>query len=82
MEEYLQKIFDDSFDEAFEHFMMRKRKDPEFNKAFLEGLLESLYVRQGNNQDGRGQAKDMYQSGLIAAAELVLADWDKPDDGL
>ena len=76
MDEYLQEIFDDSYDNALAYFTLRRREDPAFDRAFLQGLLESLYVRQGNNWDGRGQAKDMSLSGMIAAAELVLAQWD------
>ena len=76
MDEYLQEIFDDSYDNAFAYFNLRKREDDTFTRSFLEGLLESLYVRQGNNWDGRGQAKDMSLSGMIAAAEAVLERWD------
>lgn len=76
MDEFLQKVYDDAFDEAFGYFSSRRQWDAEFTKTYLEGLLESLYVRQGNNWDGRGQAKDMAQSGMIAAAELTLAQWD------
>ena len=78
MDEYLQQAFDDSFDDAYEYFLYRKQNDREFSRDFLQGLLESLYVRQGNNWDGRGQAKDLAQSGMIAAAEMVLQQWDEP----
>ena len=80
MEEYLQRIYDDAFDEAMEHFATRKQGDESFTKTFLQGLLESLYVRQGNNWDGRGQARDMAQSAMIAAAEIVLTQWDTAEE--
>ncbi len=76
MDEYLQEIYDDSFDNAFSYYILRRREDPDFTKESLQGLMESLYVRQGNNWDGRGQAKEMSLSGMIAAGELVLAQWD------
>ncbi len=77
MEEYLQQVYEDAFDNAYAHFTLRKQEDPAFTKEFLQGLLDSMYTRQGNNWDGRGQAKDMMQSGMIAAAELVLTEWSQ-----
>lgn len=79
MDEYLEQIFNDSFDNAYAYFTLRKAEDQAFTRDYLQGLLESLYVRQGNNWDGRGQAKDMLQSGMIAAAELILEQWGKPE---
>ncbi len=76
MDEFLQQVFDDSFDNAYAQLKLRQLNDPAFTKEYLQGLLESLYVRQGNNWDGRGQAKDMIQSGMIAAAELLLSEWE------
>lgn len=81
MDEFLQQVFDDAFDDALAIFSARRERDAEFTKEYLQGLLESLYVRQGNNWDGRGQAKDMAQSGMIAAAEVTLAQWDEGHEG-
>ena len=81
MDEYLQEIYDDSFENSFAFFMLRRREDHSFTRESLKGLLDSLYVRQGNNWDGRGQAKEMSLSGMIAAGELVLAQWDGPLPG-
>jgi hypothetical protein len=76
MDEYLQEIFDDSFENSYAYFMLRRREDSSFTRDSLRGLLDSLYVRQGNNWDGRGQAKEMSLSGMISAGELVLEQWD------
>lgn len=76
MDEYLQQVYDDAFTNAYEHFLLRKQ-DGGLTKQGLQGLLDSLYIRQGNNWDGRGQAKDMAQSAMIAAAELVLTEWER-----
>ena len=75
LEEMLQQIFIESYDQAYAYFTLRKETDESFSREYLVGLLECLYVRQGNNWDGRGQAKDMAQSAMIAAAETVLNEW-------
>ncbi|MEA4927123.1 MAG: hypothetical protein VB104_00430 [Candidatus Limiplasma sp.] len=75
MEEMLQQIFDEAYDQAYAYFTLRKEEEESFTRQSLMGLLESLYVRQGNNWDGRGQAKDLAQSAMIAAAEAVLSEW-------
>lgn len=79
MEEMLQQIFDEAYDEAYAYFTLRKEEEPSFTRENLVGLLESLYVRQGNNWDGRGQAKDLAQSAMIAAGEAVLSEWPQQE---
>ena len=76
MEQYLQEIYDDAFQNAYESFRYRKQTENGFSRAFLQGLLESLYVAQGNNWLGRGEAKEMSHSAMIAAAEVVLSEWE------
>lgn len=77
MDEYLQRVFDDAYDEAYGHFLSQKQNDPTFDRPFLRGLLNSMYVNQGNDWTGRGQVKDASQDAVIAAAEAILADWEK-----
>ncbi len=76
MDDHLQNVYDDAFDNAYHNFMLRKSEDDTFDKDFLTGLLESMYTCQGNDWTGRGQVKDMSQSAMIAAAEAVLAAWE------
>ena len=77
MDELMQQVFDNAYDDAYESFRLRRQTDETFTKDYLQGLLQSLYVRQGNNWDGRGQTKDMEQSAMIAAAETTLIEWDR-----
>ena len=77
MDELMQQVFDNAYDDAYESFRLRRQTDDAFTRDYLQGLLQSLYVRQGNNWDGRGQTKDMEQSAMIAAAETTLIEWDR-----
>ena len=79
VDELMQQVYDDAFDDAYVSFILRKQNDPQFTRDFLQGLLDSLYVQQGNNWTGRGQTKEAAHSALIAAAELVLSRWDHPE---
>jgi len=76
MDEILEQVFGDAYDDAYEHFTARKREDPAFDKAALQGFLDSQYKNQGNNWEGRSQIKELMQDAVIAAAEAVLAEWD------
>lgn len=76
VDELMQQVYDDAFEDAYASFVMRKQRDPLFTRNFLQGLLSSLYVQQGNNWDGRGQTRETAHCALIAAAELVFTQWD------
>ena len=76
MDEYLQKVYDDAFQDAYESFRFRRQTDSAFTLDFFRGLLESLYVAQGNNWLGRGEAKEAAQNAMIAAAEVLLSEWE------
>lgn len=41
----------------------------------LNGLLQNLYLQQGNNQLGRGEALDICIEAQIAACEGLLAEY-------
>lgn len=77
VDDLLQRVYDDAFDDAYTSFVIRRQSDPLFTREFLQGLLNSMYVQQGNNWDGRGQTKETAHSALIAAAELVYSQWDQ-----
>ncbi len=76
MDYYMEKVYQEAFQTAYDHMLQRKKTDPDFTKEFLAGLLESLYVEQGNNW-GRSEAKEQSQSAMIAVCEIILSDWDK-----
>ncbi len=75
MQDYREKIYDDTFNNVCKEIGLRKQNDPKFTKEELEGVLRSLYVDQGNDWDGRGEIRDIINDATISACELVLAEW-------
>ena len=45
VDELMQQVYDDAFEDAYASFVMRKQRDPLFTRNFLQGLLSSLYVQ-------------------------------------
>jgi hypothetical protein len=76
MEDMLEQVFNDAYDDVYEHFSARKREDPAFDKTALQGFLDSQYHNQGNNWEGRSEIKEQMLNATIAAAETILAEWD------
>jgi hypothetical protein len=76
MKDNLDQIYDKYFDTYYAHMLDRRKNDPELTKRFLKELIESLYVAQGNNWEGRSEVKDAEYRAMIAAYEVVLGDWE------
>lgn len=76
MDEYLDRIYNEAFDREYNNLMLRKATDQEFTKEYLEGLLQSLYIQQGNNYADRAEGKENALRAMIAAAEMILIEWE------
>lgn len=79
MKDNLDEIYDKYFDTYYAHMLARKECDRDLTKQFLCELIESLYVAQGNNWEGRSEVKDAEYRAMIAAYEVVLQNWQKED---
>lgn len=75
MEEYREKIFEETFNSVCADMRRRRQCDPQFTKEYLEGVLKSLYVDQGNDWVGRGEVRDIINEATISACELILCEW-------
>ena len=76
MDDYRDRVYDETFDCVYKNMEYRKNNDDCFTKQELEGLLRSLYINEGNDQLGKGEIQDIIQSATIAACETVLHHWD------
>jgi hypothetical protein len=74
LNEPIDHIYQHTFDETVAFLRGRLRNDPGLDLRDLESMLESLYVRQGNNWTGRGEIRDRIESAVIAAHEHVIAE--------
>jgi hypothetical protein len=75
MEDYREKIFEDTFNNVCTDMRRRRQTDSQFTKEYLEGVLQSLYVDQGNDWVGRGEVRDIINDATISACELILSEW-------
>lgn len=54
---------------------LRRKTDPGFTLGDAEGVLTHLYVRQGNDQEGRGELQDLILEATIEAYEEFIGRW-------
>jgi len=75
VKDYLQEHYDHVFQKTYESLMVDRESNPKFTIADLERLLESLYIRMGDDLGGRGEIMDASIDAEIAAVQVVLHDW-------
>ncbi len=73
-------MYDEVFEVTCAEIAHRRAHQAGFTIATLEGMLETAYVAEGNDQDGRGHIWHLRQSATIAACEHCLAEWKKELD--
>ncbi|MEL3907270.1 MAG: hypothetical protein P1P65_09660 [Treponema sp.] len=68
-----QKIFDDET-----RLLARRRAfDPSCTVDDIRGILNSLYILDGNNATGRSTVHQIELSAAIAAYEAFIHQWEK-----
>ena len=77
MKKILESHYTESFDSAYAFAMTLIDMEKEHGVAQIRGTLRSLYVRQGNDIDGRGHFGDSDIEATIAAYELALANQEE-----
>lgn len=73
MKAIIESHYQETFDTVYATAMDLIDRDRERGVAQIRGFLRGLYVRQGNDIDGRSQFGDSDLAATIAAYELVLA---------
>lgn len=73
MKALIESHYQETFDTVHANALSAIENDKGQGLAHIRGLLRSLYVRQGNDIDGRGHFGDSDLAATIAAYELVLA---------
>ncbi|QGU94289.1 hypothetical protein GOM49_03405 [Clostridium bovifaecis] len=67
--------FNKIFEETYNSLKYAVDNSCNYTIENLKGLLQNLYVQQGNNQLGRGEAMDISVDAQIAACETLLAEY-------
>jgi len=76
LDDVVDSYYTDAFDAAFALGISIVEREKERGAAKVRGILQSLYVSQGNGLTGRGLFGDTDIEASIAAYELVLAIYD------
>lgn len=76
MNDLLDQYYAETFKTALDFATDMVKREKELGVAQIRGTLRDMYVRQGNNVDGRGLFGDADIEATIAAYEQVLANHD------
>jgi len=63
------------FEQEIRGLTRRRESDPGCKVEDLEGILRNLYIKEGADQDGRGEVQDIVMNATIAAYELFISGW-------
>lgn len=63
------------YDEEIRGLKRRRQNDKTVTLEELQGILDSLYIIDGNDQDGRGPLGDTTITAQIAAYEHIIQEW-------
>ncbi|MFI3258140.1 MAG: hypothetical protein R3Y36_07585 [Spirochaetales bacterium] len=72
---WLDNTYRQAFEEETRGIERRRQHDPNLTPEDIQGTLNTLYVQQGNNSDGRGSFADAVLSATIAAYEMYIEKW-------
>ncbi|OJF76045.1 MAG: hypothetical protein BKP49_09535 [Treponema sp. CETP13] len=64
------------YNEELRGLERRRENDKSLTIEELQGILDSLYIIDGNDQDGRGPLGDTTISAQIAAYEHFIGEWE------
>ncbi|MCK7577229.1 MAG: hypothetical protein MZV65_16260 [Chromatiales bacterium] len=70
-----QEEFDEVYRSCLGSLHRQKETDGSFTLETARGVLEHLYVQEGNDWTGRGEVQDIQIEASIAAYERFLSDW-------
>jgi hypothetical protein len=77
MTTFIEENYDETFNSVHAALADMVRKDPEKARQTIRGILQGMYVRQGNNWTGRGAIGDAGLDASIAAYECILAEVER-----
>lgn len=73
-ESWIEEAYNNEFNEEIRGLERRCAYDPNCSVAELQGILDALYISEGNDQEGRGQRGDAIMAARIAAYEQFISE--------
>jgi hypothetical protein len=75
LSDWKERKFDEVYRACLAGLERQRRTDPSFTAETARGVLEHLYIQEGNDWTGRGEVQDIQIEASISAYERFLADW-------
>lgn len=72
-----EKKYQEVFDDETRLLVRRRAADARCTIEDVQGILDSLYVLDGNNAEGRSSVQQIALSATIAAYEAFIHQWKK-----
>ena len=72
-----EKKYQEVFDDETRLLVRRRAADKSCSIDDVQGILNSLYVLDGNNAEGRSSVQQIALSATIAAYEAFIHQWQK-----
>lgn len=74
IKDHEEKVFDETFQRTYADIVEKYETDPNYDVTALKEFLESMYVYDGHDWDGRGEIKAIRNNAIITALEVALDD--------
>ena len=71
------KKYQEVFDDETRLLVRRRAADESCSIDDIQGILDSLYILDGNNAEGRSSVQQIVLSATIAAYEAFIHQWQK-----
>lgn len=71
----IEAAYRQAFEDELKGLEGRRARDPDCSIADLSGILDNLYIMDGNNWDGRGEIVQTTLAATIAAYEYFIGEW-------
>ena len=72
-----ERKYQEVFDDETRLLVRRRAADARCTIEDVQGILDSLYVLDGNNAEGRSSVQQIALSATIAAYEAFIHQWKK-----
>ncbi len=65
------------FEGSLRALAARRELEPGFGFGDAQGILDHLYISEGNDWIGRGELGDIVMSATVAAYEYFISEWKR-----
>lgn len=75
--QWLDKAYACTLEDEQRGLERRRAHDSNLKIEEVQGILDHLYINEGNNWEGRGPLADVVLAATIAAYEQYISEWNE-----